>query len=167
MFIYWLLFMWQLPQHILAGFLFLILKIWKGRGVSCHRISRQFLHQVGGVHKALSPFGVTYGSGYVGRGFGVCLGEFIFLPEISPREIVNVLHEFGHVRQSRLLGPLYLLIIGIPSFLMCSAVFLLDTRTPSRNNYDYYSFYCERWADNLGNIKRDLTGKRVVSWAKK
>lgn len=46
-------------------------------------------------------------------------------------------HEFGHTWQSRVLGPLYLFIIGIPSIISAG------TNTPSGHS----SFYTERWAD--------------------
>ncbi|MCB1140566.1 MAG: hypothetical protein KDK23_17540 [Leptospiraceae bacterium] len=45
-------------------------------------------------------------------------------------------HEYGHTYQSRLLGPFYLLIIGIPSLLSASL-------RPSRHG----AVYTERWAD--------------------
>ncbi len=55
-------------------------------------------------------------------------------------------HEFGHTRQSLYLGPLYLLVIGLPS-LIHAALY-----RPEKGNY--YDFYTERWADRLGGVKR-------------
>lgn len=69
----------------------------------------------------------------------------------SKRYIVNHestrRHEFGHTRQSRMLGPLYLIIIGIPSLLW--AIWWNPDRGCS-----YYIFYTEKWADRLGGVIR-------------
>ena len=46
-------------------------------------------------------------------------------------------HEYGHTWQNRVLGPLYLFVIAIPSLI--SAI----SRPASHNN-----FYTEKWADN-------------------
>lgn len=47
------------------------------------------------------------------------------------------------------LGPLYLLIIGLPSFLWASL-----KRAGLFRGRDYYSFYTEKWADRLAGIER-------------
>lgn len=56
-------------------------------------------------------------------------------------------HELGHYWQSLFLGPLYLLVIGLPSILW-SAVWR-PWYGPS-----YYDFYTEKWADKLGGVDR-------------
>lgn len=59
-------------------------------------------------------------------------------------------HEFGHCRQSRLLGWLYLPVIGLPSLCWAAA-----RRCSKRlREIDYYSFHTERWADKLGGVER-------------
>lgn len=58
-------------------------------------------------------------------------------------------HEWGHTLQGFLLGPLYLLIIGLPSITW--AMFGKYRRDMS---VSYYSFYTERWADKWGGVKR-------------
>lgn len=56
-------------------------------------------------------------------------------------------HELGHSRQSKIFGPFYLIIIGLPSFIhKC----LYDINTGK----DYYDFWTEKWADKLGGVKR-------------
>ena len=55
--------------------------------------------------------------------------------------------EYGHCRQSRILGPFYLLVIGIPSLLW--ALWWHPGRSVG-----YYSFFTERWADRLGGVRR-------------
>lgn len=56
-------------------------------------------------------------------------------------------HEYGHVKQSRILGPLYLFVIGIPSLLWACWY-----RKHKRGSY--YAFYTEKWADRLGGVIR-------------
>ncbi len=60
----------------------------------------------------------------------------------------TIAHETGHSIQSRYLGPLYLLVIGIPSFL--HAVYCKYFK----GFEGYYSFYTEKWADYLGRVNR-------------
>lgn len=59
-------------------------------------------------------------------------------------------HEYGHSLQSAILGPLYLLVIGIPSILWAG----LGQGYRNRTGANYYSFYTERWADKLGKVER-------------
>ena len=61
-------------------------------------------------------------------------------------------HELGHRKQSQMLGPLYLLVIGLPSFIW--ATLHSYTSLSSRN---YYAFYTEAWAEHLAeDIKRTI-----------
>ena len=68
------------------------------------------------------------------------LGDYLFIPTNSIKETIE--HECGHSRQSDILGPLYLIVIGIPSIIhnivhtICSKLGL---------NWDYYKFYTEHW----------------------
>jgi len=73
---------------------------------------------------------------------GVSLGYFIFS---SGLETITR-HEYGHYKQSLILGPLYLLVIGIPSFIW-SIIY-----SKSYFKYSYYDFYTEKWANKLGNV---------------
>lgn len=70
------------------------------------------------------------------------LGMFIFSNDINNLYIIK--HEYGHSIQSLILGPFWLLIIGIPSILWCTLFSLKIIK-----NIDYYSFYSERWANKL------------------
>lgn len=57
----------------------------------------------------------------------------------------------GHVRQSRMLGPLYLPLIGLQS--LCHAAVHYDLC--GRKKYKPYThFWTERWADRLGGVRR-------------
>lgn len=79
---------------------------------------------------------------------GVCLGEYIIMS--NPCSMTGVHHELGHQKQSRMLGPLYLLVIGLPS-----AIGNLLFRIPAvRKRFDYYKQPWEKWADKLGGVIR-------------
>jgi hypothetical protein len=92
------------------------------------------------------------------RGAGaVSLGHFVFwsttdtaFVRVNPD---NDLHEWGHACQSRLLGPLYLLVVGVPSSLraLYSVVQWPFTRRPWAG---YYDGFPESWADRLGGVTR-------------
>lgn len=75
---------------------------------------------------------------------GVSLGNYIFLSEKSGLREPVYDHEFGHCIQSRILGPLYLPIVGLCSGLHC----ILHKRT-----HNYYDFWTEKWANKLGGIE--------------
>ena len=57
-------------------------------------------------------------------------------------------HERGHQIQSFILGPLYLLIIGLPSIIWCRCF----ENYRKTNDISYYSFYTEKWANKLGKV---------------
>ena len=89
----------------------------------------------------------------------VSLGMFVFITsepffapkfegqfsaeELSERLLV---HEYGHTIQSMILGPLYLLVIGIPSMLWG----FLGGKRRREKQIPYGAFFTERWANRLG-----------------
>ena len=77
---------------------------------------------------------------------GVSLGYFIFL---QGEDKTDVHHEWGHEIQSLILGPLYLLVIGLPSGIVSGL------NLTNGNNYKYYNYPWESWADSLGKIKHE------------
>ena len=81
---------------------------------------------------------------------GVSLGMFIFVPDgLQPaREAQLLAHEYGHTFQSALLGPLYLLAVGIPSYLWANLP--RNRRKRAEGRIPYESRYPENWADALG-----------------
>lgn len=116
-----LLYIWQLPQN-LVGLIYM--KILSGE--------KQILDR-----KGVSFYIAPTMSG------GVSFGKYVFLSKgIGDIEAVYD-HEFGHCIQSIILGPLYLLVVGIPSGLH----YLLHDES---NNY--YDFWVEKWANKLGGI---------------
>lgn len=115
-----LLYLWQLPQNLL-GLLFLLF------------IRGEIKHKLGGID-------FYYSKTFNG---GISLGKYIIL--CSKRE-KSVRHEYGHCIQSRMLGPLYLLVVGLPSIMHAA---LCKCR-----GHSYYDIWCERWADKLGGVRR-------------
>ena len=112
-----LLFIWMLPQE-LAGILVACFTGWNYKGI------------IGGV-----MYFTKNGTGCVSLGHFVFVTHKAFMHSES-----TCAHEWGHTRQSRLLGPLYLIVIGLPSAIKCK--FESD---PTR----YHAFYTERWADEI------------------
>lgn len=68
---------------------------------------------------------------------------------LSDKFRTTILHEaVGHGTQSKRLGPLYLLVIGLPSIIHCAIFVALGRK------WDYYNFYTEKWADKIAGIRR-------------
>ena len=85
---------------------------------------------------------------------GISLGNYIILGKMDSG--IDMKHEYGHSIQSRYLGPLYLLIIGLPS--ACGNLwdrwFHKKWYWEDREKW-YYNLPWEKWADKLGGVKRD------------
>ena len=85
------------------------------------------------------------------NGGGVTLGRYIFISQ-NYTDLSNViLHEIGHTKQSRILGPLYLIIIGIPSISWAG----LRRLIPALKKINYYSLYTESWANKLMGLNKE------------
>ena len=82
------------------------------------------------------------------QGGSLGVGMFLFLGKTNdPRVLI---HEFGHSVQSMILGPLFLPVMGIPSFLWCN---LLPCRKLRKEKgVNYYRFYPESTANRLGSL---------------
>ena len=85
--------------------------------------------------------------------YGVSLGKYIlvsiFYKEEENGEFNAKNHEFGHVRQNFMLGPLYLILVGLPSI-----TFNIISQYNDKFASHYYQRYPENWADWLGGVKR-------------
>ena len=80
---------------------------------------------------------------------GLSLGRYVFIhnQSESPAEREQLIrHELGHARQSMRLGPLYLLVIGLPSLLWAGL-----HATGLFPGLAYGWFYTEQSANRLGN----------------
>ena len=121
---YVLLYVWQLPQNIVGLFIRLI-------------YTEEVKHTVAGIQ-------FWYCKSFSG---GISLGNMVM---IGSKYELTVRHEYGHQIQSKILGPLYLLVIGIPSIVWAG----LYGSVIKYTHNGYYKFYTESWADKLGKVKR-------------
>lgn len=75
---------------------------------------------------------------------GISLGPLSFVSPTLGQKDTHVAHEVdGHTVDSKIWGPLYLLVIGLPSLL--NAIFGF-TRC-------YYDFYTEKWANKHAGLE--------------
>ena len=102
----------------------------------------------------------------------VSLGMFVFVTEspyfvpklkdeYSESELANrlLVHEYGHTVQSLILGPLYLIIMGIPSTIWG---FVLAKRRKEKQ-ISYFSFFTEKWANSLGErITKEKSMEQLI-----
>ena len=120
-----ILFIWQLPQHIVAIIYFgYLVMMCKDLGIDSR------------YKQAIVIPCVMRGA--------ITLGNYVFVG-LNSEYKETVKHELGHTIQSKILGPLYLIIIGIPSITYCG----LRRIFPSLRKKNYYNFYTEKWANNL------------------
>lgn len=81
----------------------------------------------------------------------ISLGMYLLVNQYHYTEDSQLLvHEFGHSILSLLLGPMYLLIIGIPSLLW--GVLPRAIRFREEKEVSYYAFFTEKIASWLGRI---------------
>ena len=116
--------------------------------------------------------------------YGLSLGPFVFIDartrvpdddaeaaalpgfiEYVPGSFVNdglLVHEYGHTVQSLILGPLYLLVVGLPSVIWLRTPRLSKRRREKGSSY--YAFYTERWANHLGELvlRRPSAGMALI-----
>jgi len=88
---------------------------------------------------------------------GFSCGDYVFVnPDCVEGNLLR--HEYGHVIQSKILGPFYLLLIFIPSFLWCYVFFdLLGKKTLE----EYYCFYTESTANKLVRKIKKITNRNL------
>ncbi len=128
-------YLWELPQNLLGLILFRLYSA----GCMCRE----------------APYGdarVLYSERMRG---GISLGRHIILPwkylwNSSSYVRMAHGHEYGHTVQSRRLGWLYLVVIGLPSLTWAWA----HSTFKRLQSVDYYSFWTEKNADELGGVKR-------------
>ena len=122
-----LLWLWQLPQNLLG--LLVILFTGARKTVISEWIASKW-----------PPFGVSLGNYIIFGGTG--------------GSVDSLKHEQGHQKQSMYLGPLYLIIIGLPSILGNIFDRLFHKKWPvSKRISWYYKQPWEAWADKLGGFE--------------
>lgn len=87
-------------------------------------------------------------------GGGLSLGKYIFISQTYKDQSLIIKHECGHVRQSKILGPLYLLVIGIPSILHAYLNRYIGCCW-KEGKYSYYHFYTEHILMGKYDIRGD------------
>lgn len=131
-----LLYLWCLPQNILGLILIAILR-------------PERLHIMSNGNRI---YFANRMSGGISLGKYSILASYHYRKELSEalkRDTVR--HEaIGHAKQSLYLGPLYLLVIGLPSIIWAGLYGPVIKATTN----GYYKFYTEKWADSLAGAKR-------------
>lgn len=129
-FVFPILFIWQFPQNLVALCIFLFSK-------NIHKLDyRHFCF----VLTADLPQGAS----------GISLGNFAIVSPECANDADTVRHEAdGHTVDSLIFGPLYLLVIGLPSILH---LMWYNRKRPVGKSY--YDFYTERWANRHAGIER-------------
>ena len=122
---YFLQFTWGLPVNIIGLLVYLFCRKRFRSEVFCNSI-------------------VTHLPGDRG---GLSLGIFIFLSTFDTQESRRLcIHEYGHTIQCLFLGPLYWIVVMIPSAIWYH--FFAGYRMKRHIPYD--AFYCECWATAWG-----------------
>ena len=129
------LFLWQLPQNII--------------GTLC-TLNYDKLHP---YYTRDGDLVDVYFKKWLGS--SVSLGDIIILDSVYDQDVPiktlysTIYHEHGHQRQSRILGPLYLILIGLPSLIggIVFKIFKID-------GGHYFKLPWEAWADKLGGVER-------------
>lgn len=116
---------WELPQTIVGFFVWLF--ACRTAPCACK------------VHKGVEDIYLWSSNS------GLSLGRFRFINAYAGIDTAS--HECGHSVQSLILGPLYLLVIGLPSLLWAGFICKWSGK-------DYYWLYTEAWADKLGGVVR-------------
>jgi hypothetical protein len=119
-----LLVIWELPQSILAGIIFIFIK---------KRITDR---------QAFKEAIILYVKNFPG---GIPLGRLIILNDKYYNNYISKKHEYGHSIQSMILGWSYLLVVGLPSIIRA-----LIWKVRKLDSKDYYLRYPEDWANRLG-----------------
>ena len=126
--LYWI---WQLPQNLLGV-------LWRNikKDSIITDISNNDIKSVGAKAYLIKA------------GSTVTLGKYVFISQTYRDQGMTIKHECGHVKQSKMLGPLYLIVIGVPSILHR---WLNDYIGCDEEN-GYSHFYTEKLADKLMGI---------------
>lgn len=126
-----LLYIWQLPQNI-AGLIMLLI----------YRIEKKYL-KLNGRTFYYTPEMIS----------GISLGNYIIIKKEDWG--VDMRHEYGHSVDSRKFGPLYLIVIGLPSLLgnIYDKIFHKNWKYSDSCEW-YYNQPWEKSADKNGGVNR-------------
>ncbi len=131
--------LWEAPQSLLGAAFYVALRA-RGAIVRTERVGGRRVCEISGDG-------------------AVSLGTFVFYTKYDgpyvPVGPENRDHELGHAKQSALLGPLYLPVVGVPSTMRVLYA-IAHKRVRGRRWGGYYDGFPERWADRLGGVDRSL-----------
>lgn len=138
-----LLYIWQLPQNILAYFVIFFSDAWYASDST-----------ISGCNKC-----IEYCTNcrdielyHTSHNFGVSLGKYIIL-NYTDCDSFTIKHEYGHTEQSKRLGWLYLIVIGIPSAIGNIYDRIAHKKwTEYKRKMWYYKQPWEAWANKLAGI---------------
>lgn len=120
---------WCLPQTLLG---FILNLIFKGEEKSVVDRMKHYTY----YNTTLKPGSIS-------------LGKYVLLCESHHDDIDTISHEHGHQIQSLILGPLYLLVISLPSLIWCGCF----EKYREKHYKSYYDFYTESWAEKLAYVR--------------
>ena len=120
-----ILWLWQFPQNVIG----LIWKLLQKSNI-ISTVETQDSKEVGATVYLMRTDG------------GVTLGKYIFVSQNYKDKEKTIKHECGHCRQSKILGPLYLLVIGLPSILHAAFNQSIGCCW-QKGKWNYYHFYTE------------------------
>ena len=133
---YIILYLWQIIQNLIG---IILVKTYKPQRVHIlnNGVKVYYSHKITG--------GISLGNYCI-----VNTGHYrLDIEKSLKRDTVR--HEaIGHTKQSRILGPLYLFVIEIPSLIWAGLYGPIVK--PTKNGY--YKFYTEKWADTIAGVKR-------------
>lgn len=128
---------WGAPQSLVGAVLYLL--HWRSQHLNFHGAAATLWEYRSSVSLGVFVFAAkeTYFNEKINR-------------EHSQKELTErlLVHEYGHTIQSLILGPLYLIVIGLPSLLWAGLPIFAKKRRD--RGISYYSLYTEKWADSLG-----------------
>lgn len=126
---------WGLPQNLVGFAMATWFKVTK-------KVHREYFYKDSKVFHVNHPK----------LGGAVSLGTYILVfSEYGSTEKELIKHEYGHSIQSKILGPLYLIVIGLPSIIWAG----LFDNFRRKHGLSYYWFYPERWANYLGGVDKN------------
>jgi len=124
--VYFILFIWQILQNLIGIGFWIYFKL------------RGDLETI-----VTNKYSKVYRSKYMSG--GISLGSFAFVSNNLAKKETAVRHEQGHMWDSKVMGPLYVLIVGLPSLLNAAFDF---TKC-------YYHFYTEALANKHAGLGLD------------
>ena len=124
--VYFILFIWQILQNLVGLGFWIYFKLRGDLEIIVN-----------------NKYSKVYRSKYMSG--GISLGSFAFVSDNLAKRETAVRHEIGHMHDSKVMGPFYVFVIGIPSLLNASFDF----------TECYYSFYTEKLANHWAGIGVD------------